>query len=197
MKKIIAILCIPIFFLISGCASNQDVGKNDVSQVTAPEDIKNDVDWDGGLTMLRQAMVETPQVMAVAYLGIYEGGDFSQWLLENCKMLCDNHPIFTELDESMIVGDGNELYCVVAADENADITVNRINASDEVTEILKKTDGKKPMIIAANGADYKPDTEITLVDGEGRVAKFRPFTNDDGVLASNDAVIDFTSREEY
>lgn len=193
MKKILSVIIILCLLFTTGCAVQKPAPTPADTELenTEPENSVQDVDWNGGLVMLRQGMIETPQIMAVAFLGYYDGSDLSDWLATNCTTFCDNHPIFNQLDTSMIIGEGKELYCIVAMDENADISVNRTNESGEISEILLKCDGVKPLLVTCTDGD----TEITLVDSNGNIASFYPSVYD-GQLVKNNAVMDFTSYED-
>ena len=204
MKRVVAILCLALCLLTAGCKTAKKETKP--SDTGAPEKtpdnvttdtVKDEADWDGGLVMLRQAMTETPQVMAVAYLGSYNGEDLDEFLTDRCATMLDNHPIFTELTPDMMLGSGYELYCVVAKDENAQISVNKLDESGNVTDVLHKCDGKKPILIAANGAGFSPDTAISLVDENGNVQYYCFTTDDNGRLEKNDAVHDFSSYKDF
>ena len=84
---------------------------------------------DPSLTSFRQAMVDTPNVFAVAYLGYPEvvGEDLQSdpfaIMQENAYWLCEDLPFLMEIPQDRIVGENGELYCIVPRDENATVTV--------------------------------------------------------------------------
>lgn len=205
LKIVCALLCTCVFFA-AGCSKEQPATKTPAGESEKPtqnptetpaEPSAGEVDWNTAMTMLRQAMVETPQKMAVAYLGNYSSGTkLSEWFLENCPTLSQDQPFLKELSEDAILGDDGELYCIVALDENADLAVNRMGENGEVSAILHKGDGGKPLLVTANGAGFSPDTAVTLVDSNGDVVQYSLMTDGNGRLQKNDAVHDFTNYED-
>lgn len=212
MKRFIRVfnILICICLLMAGCSTEQpqqppqasDSGQQstDGQQSTnqpAGETFK-EVDREGELTMLRQGMVGTPQRIAVAYLGYYGGvadKPMKDWLADHCPIQSDNHPFLKNFDEDTVIGGEGDLYCLVALDENADISLNRLNEDGEVAEILYKGDGKQAILFTANGAGFAPDTSVVLVDSEGESCEYRPML-ENGTLLQNEAVMDFTCYED-
>lgn len=210
MKRFIRIcsILICICLLTAGCSTEQpvqppDTPDNSQSGQTSPEpdagEVFEEVDWEAELMMLRQAMVDTPQKIAIAYLGYYGGVadlQMKDWLATYCPIQSDNHPFLKSFDEDTVIGGEGDLYCLVAFDETADISLNRLNEDGEVAEILYKGDGKQALLFTANGAAFEPDTSVVLVDGKGESCEYRPMKNVYGRLMPDEAVTDCTCYED-
>lgn len=208
MKLIGILTCLCLLF--AGCSAGQtpppteDQPSTDQPSTDAPADTPSEdapateVDWDDTLTMIRQGMVGTPQMIAVAHLGYYGGvadAPLQNWMKENCPIQLDNHPFLTSFDEDTVIGGEGDLYCLVVLDENADISLNRLNENGEAVEILYKGDGKQAILFTANGAAIVPDTSVVVVDSEGNSCEYRPM-QEGGTLQPNEAVMDFTCYED-
>ena len=94
----------------------EDTDSTDIPSDTQPDDIyDNETDSDVSLVSLKQAMIETPQVLAVAYFGYTyttEPVPPKEFMAMSAPQLCENLPFVVEITEERIVGsEFGELYC--------------------------------------------------------------------------------------
>ena len=192
---------------MAGCSTKQPVqppessdnGQGQLSPAPNAGEALTEADWGAELMMLRQAMVDTPQKIAIAYLGYYGGAadlPMKDWLATYCPIQSDNHPFLKSFDGVAVIGGEGDLYCLVALDENADISLNRLNEDGEVAEILYKGDGKQALLFTADSAASAPDISVVLVDGKGESCEYRPMKNVFGRLMPAETVMDFTCYED-
>ena len=123
-----------------------------------------------------------------AYLG-YVGGLFEEgfeagfpsWLLETNEVLLLEYPFIAEIDEEHIIGGAGHLYCIVPVDENATVAINRVRwnektHTDEVTEVLYRSESGEPVLLFANldGIAYEADTQVFITDNSGNTCEWYP-----------------------
>ena len=110
------------------------------------------------LVSVRQAMIDTPAMVAVAYMGgtdSMESVDAVEWVKTLLPGFTGNLPFITAIDDSHIVGDRyGELYLVVPCDENASVSVNRVDEIGEVTELLYRSESGEPLLVFANNTGF-------------------------------------------
>ena len=134
-KRIFAALLSGILLLTAGCAASSEAPDtttvpSTVSQMedTPPAEVMS---ADASLTSLRQAMVETPQLFAVAYFGFHPTWNGSlpvdpfTVMQDNAPTLCEDLPFLLEIPEDRIVGESGDLFCIVPLDENATVAVSK------------------------------------------------------------------------
>ena len=123
--------------------------------------------------------IDFPMTMfGAAYLG-YVGGLFDEgfevgfpaWLWETNEAMLLEYPFITEIDEDHIIGGAGYLYCIVPVDENATVAINRVQwnektQTDEVTEVLYRSETGEPVLLFANldGVAYEADTQLFITD---------------------------------
>ena len=133
--------------------------------------------------------IDFPMTMfGAAYLG-YVGGLFEEgfevgfpsWLLETNEALLLEYPFIAEIDEGHIIGGAGHLYCIVPADENATVAINRVRwnektHTDEVTEVLYRSESGEPVLLFANldGIAYEADTQVFITDNNGSTCEWYP-----------------------
>ena len=123
-----------------------------------------------------------------AYLG-YVGGLFEEgfeagfpsWLWETNEALLLEYPFIAEIDEGHIIGGAGHLYCIVPVDENATVAINRVQwnektHTDEVTEVLYRSESGEPVLLFANldGIAYEADTQVFITDNSGNTCEWYP-----------------------
>ena len=81
------------------------------------------------------------------------------------------YPFIAEIDEEHIIGGAGHLYCIVPVDENATLAINRVQwnektQTDEVTEVLYRSESGEPVLLFANldGVAYEADTQLFITD---------------------------------
>ena len=151
-----------VFFVIllivtlsfSGCASEPD--NPDLTQSTETD--------DPSLVIFRQAMVETPQIFAAAYFGyVPQEADPLSVMQEAAPQLCEDLPFLVGIGEERIAGTFGHLFCIVPADENATVAVNRRpwnaeTGSYEEPEVLYRSESGSPILVMCPNEDWIPDT---------------------------------------
>ena len=133
--------------------------------------------------------IDFPATMfGAAYLG-YAGGlfedgfeaGFPAWLWETNEAMLRVYPFIAEIDENHILGRAGHLYCIVPVDENATVAVNRVQwnektQTDEVTEVLYRSESGEPVLLFANldGVAYEADTQVFITDSNGNTCEWEP-----------------------
>ena len=133
--------------------------------------------------------IDFPMTMfGAAYLG-YVGGLFDEgfetgfpaWLWETNEAMLLKYPFIAEIDEEHIIGGAGHLYCIVPVDENATVAINRVQwneatQTDEVTEVLYRSESGEPVLLFANldGVAYEADTQVFITDNSGNTCEWYP-----------------------
>ena len=159
------------------------------------------------LADLRETIRVAGAVLGCAYLGSTNGND----ALDLHALLEDNgyaarYPFLLDLPSKLAVSTGGwDIYCIVPADENADVAVNEYGwltegaELPEAGEVLWESGSGTPLCIAANVSDIMPDTQITVTAADGTAVIYQPFLSlRDGSLAvpEDGTVYDFTVYPE-
>ena len=133
--------------------------------------------------------IDFPTTMfGAAYLGyvggLFEDGfeaGFPAWLWETNEAMLRVYPFIAEIDENHILGRAGHLYCIVPVDENATVAVNRVQwnektQTDEVTEVLYRSESGEPVLLFANldGIAYEADTQVFITDSSGNTCEWEP-----------------------
>ena len=139
------------------------------------------------LVSLRQALVETPQKFAVAYLGLLEAEntDPVAFIRRNTPNLCADLPFLTAMEQADVVGSTGELYCIVPA-ENSTVVLNRI-LRDEYgwiigSEAFLVRDTDAPFLLLCNEQE-SPDTELVITDADGKTITWQVMLDYYGCVA--------------
>ena len=140
------------------------------------------------LGWLRDRMNFPMTMFGAAYLG-YVGGlsedgfaaGFSGWLWETNEAMLRKYPFIAEIDENHIIGRAGHLYCIVPADGNATVAINRVQwnektQTDEVVEVLYRSETGEPVLLFANldGVAYEADTQVFITDSSGNICEWDP-----------------------
>ncbi|MBR4881809.1 MAG: hypothetical protein IKU19_07735, partial [Clostridia bacterium] len=140
------------------------------------EPVSDEVDPAASLVSVRQAMIDTPAMMAVAYIGgtdSMESVNTQEWINTLLPGFYSNLPFIGTIDDSRIIGERyGELYLVVPCDENASVSVNHVDESGEVTEVLYRSDYGEPLLVFANNTGFPSDTQINIVDNSGDILTY-------------------------
>ena len=136
-------------------------------------------------------------MFGMAYLG-YVGGLFDEgfeagfpaWLWGTNSAMLRKYPFIAEIDAEHILGGAGHLYCIVPVDENATVAINRVewNAatqSQEVTEVLYRSESGEPVLLFANldGVAYEDDTQVIITDNNGNTCQWNPSLDAMSILA--------------
>lgn len=159
------------------------------------------------LADLRETIRAAGAVLGCAYLGSTNGND----ALDLHALLEDNgyaarYPFLLDLPSKLAVSTGGwDIYCIVPADENADVAVNEygwLNEGAELPEageLLYHGSGAAPVYLIANESDIMPNTQVTVTAADGTAIIYQPFLSlRDGSLAvpEDGTVYDFTVYPE-
>jgi len=178
------------------------------SATTAESIIPTEIWEDPSLVIFRQAMLDTPQLFAAAFFGyVPPDADPFTVMQEAAPQLCEDLPFLLTIDQEHILGVEGQLFCIVPADENATVAINR-RPWNEVTEIyqesevLYRSENGSPILVMCPNDDWIPDTEVIITDSTGNVTIWSPYLdpsyhisglrNDNG----ESLIFDFTSYDE-
>ena len=178
-------------------------GSADASDATPTEN------WeDPSLLIFRQSMVETPQLFAAAFFGnVSQGTDPFAVMQKAAPQLCEALPFLLAIDQDHILGAEGQLFCIVPADENATVAVNRRpwnpeTESYEEPEVLYRSESGSPILVMCPNEDWIPDTEVVITDSNGTVTIWSPYLDPSYHLSAlrnekgESLIFDFTSYDE-
>ena len=187
------------------------------AMATPPAQYAFSQEAETSLEWLRDRIDFPTTMFGAAYLG-YVGGLFEEgfeagfpsWLLETNEVLLLEYPFIAEIDEEHIIGGAGHLYCIVPVDENATVAINRVRwnektHTDEVTEVLYRSESGEPVLLFANldGIAYEADTQVFITDNNGSTCEWYPSLDAMSYLApciseAGDYLsIDFTKYASY
>ena len=165
-----------------------DRTSRDEAMATPPAQYAFSQEAETSLEWLRDRIDFPTTMFGAAYLG-YVGGLFEEgfeagfpsWLLETNEALLLEYPFIAEIDEEHIIGGAGHLYCIVPVDENATVAINRVQwnektHTDEVTEVLYRSESGEPVLLFANldGIAYEADTQVFITDNSGNTCEWYP-----------------------
>ena len=165
-----------------------DRTSRDEAMATPPAQYAFSQEAEPSLGWLRDRIDFPTTMFGAAYLG-YVGGLFEEgfeagfpsWLLETNEALLLEYPFIAEIDEEHIIGGAGHLYCIVPVDENATVAINRVRwnektHTDEVTEVLYRSESGEPVLLFANldGIAYEADTQVFITDNSGNTCEWYP-----------------------
>ena len=141
MKKktrIFGALLSGILLLTAGCADPTEPPDTTTVPPTAAQEEntaaveQTDVaSAEASLNSLRQAMVETPQLFAVAYFGYHDTMDSDApvdpyaVMQEQAPELCKDLPFLLDIPGDRVIGNHGDLFCIVPLDEDATVAVSK------------------------------------------------------------------------
>lgn len=168
--------------------STENTLSTEPEQTIAPTQPDEDM-TDASLISFRQAMVETPQLFAVAYLGYgtQEPSDPFRLMQETAPELCENLPFLLGIPKENVIGTSGELYCIVPADENATVAVNAGAWNEEegvfeYNEVLYRSESGAPVLLLCNNTGWDPDTQVVITDSTGTVVTWHSLRDSNGKL---------------
>ena len=165
-----------------------DRTSRDEAMATPPAQYAFSQDAETSLEWLRDRIDFPTTRFGAAYLG-YVGGLFEEgfeagfpaWLWETNAAMLLEYPFIAEIDETHIIGGAGYLYCIVPVDENATVAINRVQwnektQTDEVTEVLYRSESGEPVLLFANldGVAYEADTQVFITDNNGNTCEWYP-----------------------
>ena len=224
--RLMAILLCCLLLLTAGCAKPTEppevstagatTGSEETTGVTEPEEtaeITEPADAeDASLHSLRQAMMETPQLFAVAYFGYHDTIDSDDpvdpytVMQEQAPELCKDLPFLLDIPKDRVIGNHGDLFCIVPLDENATVAVSK-GTWDETSEqylyehSLYFADSGEPILLFCNNADFEPDTQLCISGPSGEIIWY-PILDDNDCPMSlwddnrDNRFLDFSSYRE-
>ena len=181
---LVAILLCCLLLLMAGCFKSIKLPEIPTEHVsTGPEETTGVVEPAAAvasLNSLRQAMVETPQLFAVAYFGYQDTWDSDipvdpfEAMQTEAPQLCEDLPFLLDIPRERIIGEYGELYCIVPLDTDASVAVSRgswdeINEEYIYEESVYFSESGEPILLFCNGEGWEPDTQICLSGPSGEI----------------------------
>ena len=125
--------------------------------------------------------VDPNAVAQVAYVGKWH--TFSTMTSDD---FFKKYPEFKEVNSWEARTDGDEVYFVLAAHEDAKITVKNTDTGERIYN----RDGR-PLIIKCN-KDGKPNVEMTIIDKSGKITRYVPRHDENGRVVTAPGISDMT-----
>ncbi|MBR2027372.1 MAG: hypothetical protein IKA10_00095 [Oscillospiraceae bacterium] len=218
LKKITAtIVALAMVLALTACGGggtqapeNSDTPRA-TPQATETPDNSGETGGENDWVMLQQAMIDTTDMSAVAYLGwfedyydLYDYAQIEEYIADTS--VAEDHPFIAQIDaEHFVPHIGGQLFCIVPADENATITIyDYIFDEEDYTahygDALYQSDDGKPVLVMCNESEVIPNIIVEIVDSYGNEQSYIPWLSGmDGRLeVPYDAptVLDFTPYEK-
>lgn len=180
IHRIAAILLSSVLLLAAGCAKPIDLPEKPTADMAAePAEATESVLDDASLVSLRQAMVETEQLFAVAYFGYHDTIDSDlpvdpyEVMREYACRLCEDLPFLQHIPADRVIGSSGDLFCLLPLDEDATVAVSK-GAWDEnagqyiYEESLYFSQSGEPILLLCN-AGWEPDTQVYISGPSGEI----------------------------
>jgi len=173
--------------LLAGCASSSE----DLNTTTVPPTVGQEentvaaeqadaVSTEASLVPLRQAMVETPQLFAVAYFGYHDTMDSDEpvdpyaVMREQAPELCKDLPFLPEIPAERVIGNHGDLFCIVPLDADATVAVSKGTWNETSEQYLYEkslyfADSGEPILLFCNDAGFEPDTQMCISGPSGEI----------------------------
>ena len=207
----ILMLC-AILLCATGCDKTVELPEPSVKVIpTDPVETTPPLD-DASLVSLRQAMVETPQMYAVAYFGYQNNWDSDipvdpfEAMQAEAPQLCADLPFLLDIPRERIIGEYGELYCIVPLDENATVAVSKGVWDEEsgpylFEESLYFAENGEPILLFCNGEGWEPDTQLFISGPSGEMIWYPMLDDNDCPMSLWDdngekLFLDFSSYRE-
>ena len=151
------------------------------------------------LTDMKEEIQAADKLLGVAYLGNADG-DFQavQTYLQS-QEYTRVYPFFGEIEASHFVKqEGNELYCIVPADNSVSVSVYHTQLNEETSildqkdMLLSHTDGQ-PLLLCGNISDIMPNLMVVAQKGDVLTQYTPHLSLENGLLGNADnLVFDFS-----
>lgn len=145
---------------------------------TQPDVPEQQFSDDGAISIdvLREEIDRAGAVFGVGYVGYYEyleelGVDFAQWYESTASPFSAEYPFFSEIDANHIIGESGYLYCILARDYGASVTV-----SDPDGQMLYSASNGDPILLFCDGGIDGQAVDLTLIitAADGTVCTYAP-----------------------
>lgn len=145
---------------------------------------------DASLNSLRQAMVGTTEIFAVAYFGYQNTSDFDgamdpfEAMATEAPQLWADLPFLQTISEDRIIGENGELFCIVPLDADATVAVSQGQWDDSAGEYLYEeslyfSESGEPILLFCNNEGWEPDTQVSISGPSGDMIWY-PMTDSNG-----------------
>ena len=180
MKRLV-ILILTLSVVLSLCACIDPEATTVPTQpttlpATAPGETEPTVQEDISLIMLRQQMIETPAMFAIAYLGfVHEPskGTVDRLLEDTCPEMLEAYPFMAQIPaERLLGGTTGELYLIVPRDSGSAVQVGKLldeeyGQAEPSTQVIYQAQTGEPFLLIANGGDFYPDHQLIITEEAG------------------------------
>ena len=180
-QRWIAVLLAGVLLLSAGCGKSSDTTEDQTVIPTVPAtEAPEPIAADASLTSLRQAMIETPRLFAVAYFGYHDTMDSDApvdpfaVMQEQAPELCKDLPFLLDIPADRVIGSNGDLFCIVPLDENATVAVSKGIWNDSAEEVLYErslyfAESGDPILLFCNNAGFEPDTQLCISGPSGEI----------------------------
>lgn len=187
MKQLFLLcLAVVLALAVTACGGQRVEETTDETKTTEDagdaRDIQAPVEEDESLANLRVQIETTGNLMGVAYLGgLSQGGQeaYGELILDHGYL--DAYPFLGYLDwEDAAINRGMEVYCVVARDRDAEVTVqewicDESNAfKGEPGKTLYQRQSGEPVLLMGNVSDIIPNLLVTVKTADGETLEYSP-----------------------
>ena len=190
MRRMMAAILVLLLLLTVGCSSSSADGDSSAhdtnrgadqgTQQGSDENTEQGTAGASSLNALRQAMVGTSQLFAVAYFGYHETIDSDlpvdpyEAMGTEAPRLCENLPFLLEIPADRVIGGTGDLFCIVPLEEDATVAVSKgtwdiSNEQYLYEESLYYSESGEPILVFCNNAGWEPDTQLSISGSFGEV----------------------------
>lgn len=190
-SKLFALLtALVLLFTLCACNANAPSGhtdkdKLDGKSVGLTNSQQFSVDAGTSIDVLRKEIGQSTALFGIAYIGYFDaetaeetGIDYEQWFYANSAAIAAYYPFVSEIDEAHTVGSEGHLYCIIAKDYEASISVARIGEDKP----LYRAENGDPILVFCNldGNAQKADTVVTVTTADGTEYRWEPTVDEIG-----------------
>lgn len=145
---------------------------------TQPDVPEQQFSNDGAVSVdvLREEIDRAGALFGVGYVGYFEyheelGVDFAQWYESTASPFSAEYPFFSEIDANHIIGESGYLYCILARDYGASVTV-----SDPDGQMLYSASNGDPILLFCDGGidGQSADLTLTITAADGTACTYAP-----------------------
>lgn len=178
-----------LLFALCACSANSPSGNSNSGNLNAetPGDVivnfenSQQFSSDAGtsIDVLREEIGQSTAQFGMAYIGYFDtstaeetGIDFGQWFYAASSDVAAYYPFISEIDNAHTIGSEGHLYCVIAKDYEASISVSRIGDAQP----LYTAQNGDPILLFCNldGNAQNADTVVTVKTVDGVEYRWEP-----------------------
>jgi hypothetical protein len=180
--RLLTILLCGLLLVMAGCAKPAEQPEAPTAGTIPEPEATNPVmeSADASLISLRQAMIGTPQLLAVAYFGYHDTVDSDlpvdphEVMAEVAPQLCADLPFLRAIPADSVIGNHGDLFCIVPLDENATVAVSKGSWDEENEQYLYEESlyfrkSGQPIFLFCNNAGFEPDTQVSICGPSGEI----------------------------